>query len=51
MRKTCSKCGQTKDSSEFRPRRDVRGGLRAQCKACMNMAERVTRERREAERR
>ena len=45
--KKCTKCGKNKDLSEFRPRKDVAGGHRAQCKTCMNTAEYDARQRRE----
>jgi hypothetical protein len=34
--KKCAKRGGTKDVSEFRPRKDVSGGHRAQCKSRHN---------------
>lgn len=45
--KACSKCGKVKELSEFRPRKDVAGGRRAQCKSCMNAHEHEARVRRE----
>jgi hypothetical protein len=45
--KKCTTCGKTKDSSEFRLRKDTTGGHRAQCKSCMNAIELATRKRRE----
>jgi len=34
MNKTCTKCGETKPTTEFNKRSDARGGLRNQCKSC-----------------
>lgn len=43
----CSKCGLSKEASQFRPRGDVQHGLRKQCKTCMNRAETEAKARRE----
>lgn len=48
--KKCTVCGKEKQLSEYRARKDVQGGHRAQCKECMNRAEKVARERREGAR-
>ena len=42
--KTCTKCGETKQASEFRPGR-CRDGLSSWCSACHNAATRAWRER------
>jgi NAD-dependent SIR2 family protein deacetylase len=45
--KRCTKCGKTKDLSEFRPRKDTLDGHRSQCKACMSAMDLAARLRRE----
>jgi len=37
--KTCSKCNEEKDESEFQKRKGAKGGLRAQCKGCIKVRE------------
>ena len=42
--KTCTKCGHTKDESEFYKDGHVKSGLSAACKACVKLLSRLRRE-------
>jgi hypothetical protein len=39
--KTCTKCGESKESSAFSPRAENGSGLKASCKLCINAARRA----------
>ena len=43
--KKCSKCGETKDRSEFPPRAKNRDGLHGRCRECINQATYASRRR------
>ena len=42
--KTCTKCGETKSTSEFNKHRHTKDGLQSQCKVCKRRADKVWRE-------